>query len=101
MELDKFHVLVRKTSPGHHSGSVTGASVSGGGAKVGLSVSAAGQDGVLGPEPVDGAVLQAHGDDTHAFALLHQEIESKVFNKVVTVISEKTSDLMNDWNPKA
>lgn len=88
MELDKLHVLVRQTSTADHSGSVTGTGVSTGSREVGLAGTAAGQYGVLSVEPVDGSVLQAEGDDTNTFSVFHQQIQGKVLNKVIAVVSE-------------
>ena len=35
------------------------------------------------------SVLEAHGDDSAAFAVLHQEVESKVLDEIVAVVPER------------
>merc|ERR1719512_439794 len=67
VELDKLHVLVGEPGPADHGGAVPGAGVGRGGGEVGLARAACGHDGVLGAEPVDGAVLEAESD--HAATL--------------------------------
>ena len=93
MKLHKLHVLVGKTSPSHHSSGVAGASVGRGGAEVGLAVTSSSQNGVLGSESVNGTVLKAKGNDSDAFAIFHQKIESEVFNEVVAIVSENKEKL--------
>ena len=88
MKLHELHVLVGKASPGHHGSGVAGASVGRGGAEIGLAVTSGSQNGVLGPESVNGTVLKAKSNDSDAFAIFHQEIESEVFNEVVAIVSE-------------
>lgn len=48
-----------------------------------------GNDCVLGPEAVDGAILHAQCDHTSAFAILHQQIQRKVLHKVAGVIPQR------------
>ena len=45
-----------------------------------------GQDGVLGVEPVNGAILQAKGNHSATLAPLHDEVQGKVLNEVVAVV---------------
>ena len=60
-----------------------------GGREVGLAVAAGRQNGVGRLEPVDGAVLQAEGDDAAALAVLHQQVQGEVLDEVVAVVPEK------------
>merc|ERR1719348_585299 len=88
VELDKLHVLVGKSGSGDHGGAVTCAGVRGGGREVGLASAACGHHSVLGAESVNGSVLKTKSNDSAAFSILHQQVKSKVFNEVVTVISQ-------------
>jgi len=47
-----------------------------------------GDDGVLGPEAMDGAVLHAEGDHAFTLAILHQEVQGKVLHKVAGVVTQ-------------
>merc|ERR550517_1091132 len=88
VELDKLHVLVGEAGPGNHGSAVTSASVGRCGGEVGLASSALCHHGVIGVEPVDGAILEAERDHTPALAILHQEVDGKVLDEVVAVVAE-------------
>ncbi len=38
---------------------------------------------------MDGAVLEAEGDDAAALALLHEQVEGKVLDEVVAVVAQR------------
>jgi hypothetical protein len=88
VELNELQILVRKTSTGDHSHTVTSASVSRGTREVSTSVTTSGQDSVLCAEAVDGTILLVVGDDTLALAVLHDQIGGEVLNEVVGVVAE-------------
>ena len=89
VELHKLEVLVLETGAGDHGVAVAGASVGGGGGEVRAAVPTGGEHGVLAVEAVQGAVLLAHGQHTHAFTLVvHDEIQRKVLDKVGCVVAE-------------
>ena len=60
MELDKLHVLVRKSRAGHHRSAVASAGVRAGAGEVGASIASRRQDRVLRSEAVDATVFHAH-----------------------------------------
>ena len=47
-----------------------------------------GDDGVLGAEAVDGAVLHAEGDHALTLPVLHQQVQGEVLHKVTGVITQ-------------
>ena len=91
VELNELQILVRKTSTGDHSHTVTSASVSRGTREVSTSVTTSGQDGVLGAESVDGTVLLVVSNDTLALAVLHDQVGGEVLDEVVGVVAERLS----------
>jgi hypothetical protein len=56
-----------------------------------LTISSRSENGVLGSETIDGSVLQAKGDHATAFAFLHQQIQSKVFDEVIAIVAKRLS----------
>lgn len=91
MELNKLHILIGKTSPGHHSCTIPSASVGSSAGEVSSAVATSGQDGVVGPEAVDVSILKRNGSNTLANSILHNEILSKVFDEIVGVIVERSA----------
>lgn len=89
VELNELQILVRKTSTGDHSHTVTSASVSRGTREVSTSVTTSGQDSVLCAEAVDGTILLVVGNDTLALAVLHDQISGEVLDEVVGVVGER------------
>lgn len=89
VELNKLEILVGETGTGSHGHTVTSASVGGSAAEVGTSVSTSGEDGVVGEESVEGAVLLVVGENTAAFTILHDQVEGEVLDEVVGVVSER------------
>ena len=87
VELDKLHVLVGEPGPADHGGAVPGAGVGRGGGEVRLASTTSGHDGVLGAESVDGAILKTESDHSATLSILHQQIQGKVLDKVVAVVS--------------
>ena len=47
-----------------------------------------GQDGVLGSEAMDGAILQVESHDTATLPSLHQQIQSKILNEIPAVVTK-------------
>ena len=86
VELDEFHVLVRKARARDHGHAITRTGVRGRAAEVGTAVSARCEDGVVGSEAVEGAVFLVVGNHALAFAVFHDQIEGKVLDKVVGVV---------------
>jgi hypothetical protein len=61
--------------------------VGGSGGKVATTVPSRGQDGVLGAETVDFTSVQLQSNNTTAFTVFHDEIQSKVFDEELAVCS--------------
>ena len=88
VELDELGILDGDTGSHGHGGTITSAGVGGGGAEVATTVTTGGDDGVLGVEAVDGAVLEAEGHDTDALLAVHDEVEGVVLDEVGGVVGE-------------
>ena len=59
--------------------------------EVSATVTSSSQDGLVSAETVKGTVLHIQGDDTNTFSILHDKVESKVFNKEICVVPERLS----------
>ncbi len=86
MELDELEILVGQAGAGHHGHAVTRAGVGRSAAEVGAAVTTGGQDGVVGEEAVERAVLLVVGQDTAALAILHDQVDGEVLDEVVGVV---------------
>ena len=89
VELHELQVLERKPGTSNHCVTVTRARVSAGAAKVCASVSAGGEDGLVRAETMKRSVFHVKRYDTDAFAVLHDQIQSKVLNEEVRVVSKR------------
>ena len=89
MELNEFRILQRKTRTGNHSVTVTRAGVCTRTAKVSSSITTSSQDGLVGPEAVEGTIFHVECNDTNTLAILHDQVESKVFDEEVGVMAER------------
>ena len=58
-------------------------------AEVGTAVSASSKDGLVCAESVESAILHVEGDDTNTLTILHDQIQSEVFDEKVGVVSER------------
>jgi hypothetical protein len=91
MELNELQILKRKSSTRHHGVTVTSASVSRSTRKEGSTITTGSENSVLGSETMDGSVLQTKSDHATAFAFLHQQIQSKVFDEVIAIVAKRLS----------
>ena len=91
VELDELEILVGQTGTGNHGHTVTGTCVGRCAGEVGASVTSGSQNGVLGDEPVDCAVLLVVGNDTLADTILHDQVGSEVLNEVLGVVAQGLS----------
>jgi hypothetical protein len=89
VELDEFEILVRQTSTGNHSHTVTCAGVGGCTTEVGTSVTTSSQNSVVCPESVQSTILLVICDNTLAFAILHNQIHGKVLDEIVSVMAKR------------
>lgn len=88
VELNEFQILVGETGTSSHGHTITSAGVGRGAAEVGTSVSTGGKNSVVGKESVESSVLLVVGENATAFTILHNQVESKVFDEVVGVVGE-------------
>lgn len=89
MELNKLQILKGKSSTNDHSVSVSSASVSTRAAEVSSSVTTRRQDSLVRAEAMECAVFHVQSDDTYAFAVLHDQVESKILNEEVCVVTQR------------
>mmetsp|Transcript_5189 Transcript_5189/g.6776 ORF Transcript_5189/g.6776 Transcript_5189/m.6776 type:complete len:277 (-) Transcript_5189:520-1350(-) len=91
MELYELIILITKPLTHGHGIAITSASVCGCARKVGATVSPCGQDCVLGLDTMYGTVFHVHCHYTNTrTVIIHDEIQSKVFNKVGGVEGKRT-----------
>lgn len=57
-------------------------------AKVSASITTGSQDGLVGPKAVEGTVFHVECNDTDTLAVLHDQVEGKVFDEEVSVMAE-------------
>lgn len=89
VELDELEILKGKSSTNDHRVSITRACVRTGAAEVGSAVPTGGENGFVGTETMKRSVFHVHGNDTNTFPILHDQIESKVLDEEVGVVSER------------
>jgi hypothetical protein len=87
VELNEFQILQWETSSDDHGVSVTGTGVGTGTTEVCSTVTTGGQDSLVRPESVKGSILHVQGENTNTFTILHQQVEGKVLNEEVGVVS--------------
>lgn len=58
-------------------------------AKVSTSITTSSQDGLMGPEAVEGTVFHVECNDTNTLAVLHNQVKGKVFDEEVGVMAER------------
>ena len=75
VELDEFHILQRQACTQHHGVAVAGAGVGRGAGEIGPAVTAGGEHGLLGAEPMQCAIVELPGCDaaTRAF-VVHDKV---------------------------
>ena len=78
VELHEFHVLERQPGAEHHGVAVAGADMGGGAGEIGAAIAAGGEDGLVRPESVDGAVLHRKRDHAAAAAfVVHDQVDGE------------------------
>ena len=81
MELDEFHILQRQARAQYHGVAVASADMRRGAGEIGASITAGGQNGHVGAEAVDGAVVHVQRDDAAATALVvHDQVDGEIFD---------------------
>jgi len=89
VELDELEILVGETGTGNHGHTVTGTGVGRCAGEVSSAVTTSGENGVVGKESVEGAVLLVVGEDTAALTILHDQVEGEVLDEVVGLVAER------------
>ena len=81
MELHEFHVLQRQAGAQHHGVAVAGADMRRGAGEIGAAIAAGRQDGHVGAEAMDGAVVHVQRDDAAAAAfVVHDQVDGEIFD---------------------
>ena len=82
VELHELHVFQGKTGAQHHGVAVARAGVRARAGEVGAAVAAGGEDGLLGAEAMQAAVVELEGDDAAAGAILvHQQVDGEILDE--------------------
>ncbi len=90
VELHELHVLQRQAGAQHHGVAVAGAGVRRRAGEVRASIAAGGQDGLLGAEAMDGAVVERQRQDTAADAVLvHQQVEREILDEELGLAAQR------------
>ena len=89
MELNKFLILERKSSSCDHGITISSTGMCWCAREVRATIASSSKNSVLWSEAVNGTILQAQGNNTTAFAFLHQQVKSKIFNKVIAVVAQR------------
>lgn len=93
MELNKLGIFHGQAGSGDGTASVPGAGVGAGATLVGSSGATGGQDGVVGPDSVDGPVGDAHHHDAPTGALgVHDQVKEEILYKEYTIISQGSAE---------
>ena len=91
VELHELRVLQRDARTHAHCVAVSRACVGAGGREVRAAIATRGNDGVVGTDAVDGAVLHVHGDDAAAVIAVHEQVKGEVLDHVGRVVREGAS----------
>jgi hypothetical protein len=89
MELDEFQILKGKSGTNDHGISISRASVGARAAEVRSPVTTRRQDGLVRAETMECAVFHVQSNDTHALAILHDQVEGKVLDEEVGVVTQR------------
>ena len=90
VELHELHVLQRQAGAQHHGGAVAGLGVGAGAAEVGAAVAAGGDDGLLGAEAVQRAVVELQGHHAAADAVLvDDQVDGEVLDEELRRVPQR------------
>jgi hypothetical protein len=87
VELNKFQILQRKASTSNHCITITRTRVRTRAAEIGTTVTTGCEDRLMGPETVQCTVLHIERNDSNTLAILHNQVQSKVFDEEIRVVS--------------
>ena len=88
VELHELKILQRETSTGDHGVAITRASVRTRAREVRATVATSREHSLMRAEAVKGTVLHVERDDTDALDVLHNQVEGKVLDEEVGVVTE-------------
>ena len=89
MKLHKLHVLHRQAGAHDHRAAIARAGMCRRAGEVGASVAAGRQDDLVGAEAMQSARGQVYGNDTAASAVLHDQVDSEVFDKKLGIVCQR------------
>ncbi len=89
VELDEFHVLEGQAGAQHHGIAVAGAGVGRSAREIGAPVTAGRENGHMGAETVDGAVVELERDHAAAAAFIHDEVEDEILDEEIRRMLER------------
>ena len=88
VELHELKILQGETSTGDQGIAVTRASMRARAREVRATVATGREHSLMRAEAVKGTVLHVERDDTHALAVLHNQVEGKVLDEEVGVVTK-------------
>lgn len=91
MKLNELQILQWQTGTGDHGVTISRTGVCTRTTEVGAAITSGSQNSLVSTEAVEGSVLHVQGDDANAFAILHDEVKSKIFNEEVSIVFERLS----------
>ena len=90
VELHELHVFQRQAGAQHHGVAVAGLGVRTGAGEVDAAIAAGGDDGLLGAEAVQRAVVELEGDDAAAGAVLvHHQVDGEILDEELGRVPER------------
>src|SRR5207248_849757 len=75
--------------PEHHAVAVARAGMGGGAGEISTAIAAGGQNGAVGAEAMDRAVLERQRHDTPARLAFHDEVEGEIFDEELRRMPER------------
>jgi hypothetical protein len=89
VELHELQILERETSTDDHCISVTRAGMCASAAEIGTSITTSSEHSLVCTETVESSVLHVEGNNTNTLAVLHNQVQSEVFDEEVGVVSQR------------
>jgi hypothetical protein len=89
MELHEFHILQRKSSADNHRIAISRAGVRTRATEVRPPIPSSRQHRLVCSESVKFSVFHVEGNDAQTFAILHDDVQSKIFDEKVGVVTER------------
>jgi hypothetical protein len=87
VELDKLEILKGQAGTNYHRITITRTSMRTCAAEIRASISTSSQNSLVCTEAMKSTVLEVESDDAYTFSLVHDQVESKVLDEEVGVVS--------------